>query len=170
MTGKPGRGDEPLRVSARSVEIVVALAVIAFATVLIVDARRLGTGWASDGPEPGFYPFYVGLIMGAAALAVLVQQWRARAGASLAFVDPGKFRPVLAMLLPSLVYVAAIFVLGIYVASALFLFAFMKWQGRIATIKALLLAIAIPLLTFVLFELWFKVPLAKGPLEGALGF
>jgi putative tricarboxylic transport membrane protein len=163
-------GDERLRVSARSVEIIVALAVIAFAAVLIVDARRLGAGWASDGPEPGFYPFYVGLIMGAAALAVLVQQWRAGARAGIPFVDPGKFRPLLAMLLPSIVYVGAIFVLGIYVASALFLFAFMKWQGSIATVKALLLAVAIPLATFMLFELWFKVPLAKGPLEAVLGF
>ena len=170
MTRKPERGDERLRLSARSVDIVVALAVIGFAAVLIVDARRLGSGWASDGPEPGFYPFYVGLIMGAAALALLVQQWLARKRATRDFVDPGKFRPVLAMLLPSIVYVAAIFVLGIYMASALFLFAFMKWQGSIAAIKAMLLAIAIPLFTFVLFELWFKVPLAKGPLEAALGF
>ena len=155
-------------VSRRAVEIVVALAILAFAALLILDAERLGRGWDTDGPQPGFYPFWVGLLMGASALAVIVRELMT--GDRKRFVARGRFRPVLVMLLPSLVFVAGIFVIGFYVSAFLYLVAFMVLQGGMKPVAALPIGLAVPAIAFALFELWFKVPLPKGPIEAALGF
>jgi hypothetical protein len=32
------------------------------------------------------------------------------------------------------------------------------------------LSVAVPVITFLIFEVWFLVPLPKGPLEAALGY
>ena len=29
----------------------------------MVDSWRVGIGWAAEGPQAGFFPFYVGLIL-----------------------------------------------------------------------------------------------------------
>jgi putative tricarboxylic transport membrane protein len=155
-------------IGTRAVELATALVVLAFSALLIVDSVRLGFGWAADGPEPGFYPFYVGLFMAAAALVIVGQQLVAATDPP--FVKASELRRVLAMLVPSLVYVGAIYVLGLYVASALFLLAFMMWQGRYSLLKSLPVALGIPVATFLLFDVWFQVPLPKGPLEAFLGF
>jgi hypothetical protein len=95
------------------------------------------------------------------------------------FVGRSAFGRVLAVLVPALLYVAAIggieigplkvHGLGLYVASALFLAGFMIVIGREAIWKALLVAGVVPVFAFVLFERWFKVALPKGPLEAWLG-
>jgi hypothetical protein len=59
--------------------------------------------------------------------------------------------------------------LGIYVASTIFIALFMKWLGKYAWPMTLGVSVAVPVVFFLLFEVWFKVPLPKGPLEAALG-
>ncbi len=60
--------------------------------------------------------------------------------------------------------------LGIYVASAIFIFAFMLLVGRERLVRALCVSIAVPLVLFLMFEVWFLVPLPKGPFELWLGY
>ena len=60
--------------------------------------------------------------------------------------------------------------LGIYVASAIFIFAFMIAVGRENPLKAIAVAITVPIALFFMFEKWFLVPLPKGPLEAWLGY
>lgn len=155
-------------VSRRAVEIVVALLIIGFAALLILDAQRLGRGWDGDGPQPGFYPFWVGLLMGASALAVIVRELTE--GGRSRFVARGRFRPVLVMLVPSLIFVAGIFVIGFYLSAFLYLVCFMVLQGGMRAAAAVPIGLAVPAIAFALFELWFKVPLPKGPIEAMLGF
>ena len=59
--------------------------------------------------------------------------------------------------------------LGIYVASAIFIALFMKWLGKYAWPMTIGVSVGVPVVFFLLFEVWFKVPLPKGPLEAALG-
>jgi len=77
---------------------------------------------------------------------------------------------VLAVLLPMVVYVAAIAGLGIYVASFALIAYFMKRHGRYGWPLTVAVSIAVPIAFFLLFERWFLVLLPKGPLEAALGF
>ncbi|MNN09944.1 Tripartite tricarboxylate transporter TctB family protein [compost metagenome] len=60
--------------------------------------------------------------------------------------------------------------LGIYVASAVFIVGFMVWVGKAGWPRALLIGVGINLMLFWIFEIQFRVPLPKGPLEAALGY
>jgi len=79
-------------------------------------------------------------------------------------------RLVLAVLLPTLGYVLGIQLIGIYVASALFIAVFMRIGGGYGWAKTLLVSIGTAAMIFWLFEVEFLVPLPKGPLEALLGY
>ncbi len=153
-----------------TVEIITALVMVGGGLLLIADAVRLGNGWEADGPQAGFYPFYIGLLLCGSAGFIALQNIRKLRTDRHVFVEPGHFRLVLAMLVPSLVYVGVIYLLGIYLASALFLVFFMVWQGGYSIVRCLPVALGVPAVAFALFELWFRVPLPKGPVEALFGF
>jgi hypothetical protein len=156
-------------VSVRALEIGVAAAIIVLAAVVMYDNWRIGAGWGADGPQAGYFPFYVGLAMlissGVVFFNAIVQR-----GPRRVFVDMRQFRPVLTLLVPSIVYVVIAAYLGIYVSAALYLAFFMSVVGRYRPAVVAPVAIGVPILLFLLFEIWFLVPLPKGPLEYWLGF
>ncbi|MCW5634290.1 MAG: tripartite tricarboxylate transporter TctB family protein [Rubrivivax sp.] len=148
-----------------TVDMVVAVILAAIATVVIVEARRLGATWQSDGPGAGYFPFYIGLILLVSSVAIFVQALVARKSDSSTFVDSVQMRRVFLVLGPSALYVAAIMVLGVYVASALFIALFMIVLGRYTVLRSALVGVSINALFFLMFEVWFKVPLFKGALK-----
>jgi hypothetical protein len=165
MSGEPDRSGA----SQRAVDMFVAAAIMALASLVMYDSQRVGAKWAFDGPQAGYFPFYVGLIMFVSAAATFLLALRAK-GPKRIFVDADQFRSVLAILVPSAVYVAAIYLLGIYVASALFLAFFMRVHGGYGPLLIAPVALGMPLILFLLFEVWFLVPLPKGPIESLFGF
>jgi hypothetical protein len=74
------------------------------------------------------------------------------------------------MLLPTIAYVVLIRLIGIYVASALYIGAFMVWQGKFRWLPAIAISVAVPVALFLLFEVWFLIPLPKGPVESWFGY
>ena len=157
-------------VSNRAVEILVALLLLGACAVVIFDSARLGFSWREgEGPAPGYFPFYIAVILGVASLVNLFGALRGR-GAGEVFVSLRPFGRVLAVLVPSIVYVALIQYLGIYAASAIFITVFMVAIGRENPLKALAVGILVPVALFFMFEKWFLVPLPKGPLEAWLGY
>lgn len=156
--------------SYRSVDAVVALLFMALSCVVMWDSHKIGSAWASDGPQAGYFPFYIGLIMFIASLGTLVQAIITKTPNLETFVEKSQLKMVLAVLVPTAVYVALIPFLGLYVAGAIFIAFFMVAIGKYNILKAIPVAIAVPLALFVLFEIWFLIPLPKGPLEAALGF
>jgi putative tricarboxylic transport membrane protein len=154
--------------SARWPEVAVALLMAALGVLVIVDSLRVGIGWADDGPRSGYFPFYVGLLLLGASLITLVQQLRRWRADSTVFAGRAQLRSVLAVLLPLVVYVAAIRWLGLYVASALLIGAFMLRHGAHRRAVVAAVALGVPTLLFLVFERWFLLPLPKGPLEQLL--
>jgi magnesium-transporting ATPase (P-type) len=148
-----------------SVDTVVAAILFVFGAVVVFEARRLGAGWTSDGPGAGYFPFYIGLIICISALGVAWQARSAKTRDEDAFVDREQMGRVLSVLLPALIYVFAIWIVGIYVASALYIALFMIILGKYPPIKSVVLAIIVNAVFFMMFEVWFKVPLYKGLLE-----
>src|SRR5262249_28020766 len=131
---------------------------------------RIGFHWIEgEGPAPGYFPFYIAIILGVSSLINLISAIRAP-GPSGVFVSLRPFGRVLAVLIPSLVLVGLIESFGIYVAAAIFILGFMLVIGRENFFKALAVSIGVPLMLFFMFERWFLVPLPKGPLEAWLGF
>ncbi len=153
--------------SVRTMELVVAVLLFLLGAVVIYDSTRLGAKWAADGPEAGYFPFYIGLLI---CISTGVIFFRALAlKARKTFVTREALSLVMKMLVPSIVYAIAIRFLGIYVASTIYIIFFMIWLGKYSWAKAVPVGLGVSVVFFLLFEVWFKVPLPKGPLEAALG-
>ena len=169
---------EPVPVAARPgvatnvVEAVVAAILLVVGIVVIVESRRLGAGWTSDGPGTGYFPFYIGLIIVISSLGILYQALLSPNKNTKVFVDDQQLRRVWSVLIPAVFYVLAISLLGLYVASAIYIALFMVVLGKYSWLKAVIAALAINVLFFLMFEVWFKVPLFKGALDPlrALGY
>lgn len=157
-------------VSTRTVDIVVALILAGIGALVIVDSLRLGAGWAEDGPQSGYFPYYIGIIIVAVSLGTAGKALFGRKQNREAFVNSGQLRHVLRVLLPTVLFIALVGFLGIYVASALFIGASMRWLGRFRWLTIVIISVAVPFTLFLLFEIWFLVPLPKGPLEDFLGY
>jgi hypothetical protein len=74
------------------------------------------------------------------------------------------------ILVPLTVYVSLIGVLGIYVASSVFMVGFMVWIGKSRWYRAVLIGVGVNAVLFWIFEIQFRVPLPKGPIEAMLGY
>jgi hypothetical protein len=169
ISGKtgPSRGV----VSKRTMEVVVALVLMAVAVVVMWDSYRIGAGWApAVGPQSGYFPFYVALIMFCASGVTLLTNLLTRSPDRSSFVERDQLILVLKVFVPTAIFVTLTIYIGIYVASFLFIAFFMTWLGKYPLYKALPIAVAVPAILFVVFEFWFLVPLPKGPLEAWLGY
>jgi hypothetical protein len=145
-----------------TLDLVVAACLALAGAIVVVEARRLGSGWQSDGPGAGYFPFYIGLILLVCGVATFVQALNARKTDASVFVDSVQLRQVLSVLGPSVLYVAVTVLVGIYVASTLFIALFMIVLGRYAVPRSVIVGVSIGALFFLMFEVWFKVPLYKG--------
>lgn len=155
--------------SVRAVEIGVALAILLFGIVVAADSLRAGARWGEDGPMPGYFPFYVGLLICISSAMVLLRGIRNRALAEDSFVSRGELGKILVVLVPSIVYAAVIAYLGFYVSSILFIAYFMRRLGKYSWFLVVPVSVGVMVAFFLTFEIWFAVPLPKGPLEAALG-
>jgi putative tricarboxylic transport membrane protein len=164
--------DRPV-VRSRSVDLVVSTILLAFAVLMGWDNWRTGASWASDGPEAGYFPFYLSVLLGGASLVAFFSAATRRGtdpGEPEVFVTRDQFRRVLQVLVPTLLYVLLIQVLGLYLASFILVAGFMRAVGRIAWWKSLLTSFIFAGGMFLVFEVAFNVIMPKGPLEAAFGY
>ncbi len=165
-----GSSDSRPVVATRSVDIAVSLLILGLACLLGWDSWRIGMSWADDGPQAGYFPFYLSVLMGAASVYGLVAALINRAAESGAFVLRDQFGRVLQVFVPTLLYCIAMQFLGLYVASFVLIAGFMWWIGNIRVWVSLLTAFVFTAAMFVTFEIAFDVLMPKGPLERALGY
>ncbi len=152
----------------RAADLTTAAILIAGGVLVLWDALRLGVGWGTDGPKSGFFPFWLAFIMIAACLGIAVQAWQR--GDRRPFVSRDALAPVLKMLGPAAAFVLLVQFIGLYEAAALYMAVYMRWIGRYPWPLIAVLSVAFPVVTFAVFELWFLVPMPKGPLETWLGY
>ena len=162
--------DSPAVANKRSAEIVTLLLLLSLALLLAWDNRRTGMSWDSTGPQAGYFPFYLSVILGAACLWGLAKEFLTRKKISETFVTRDQLRRVLQVFVPTLLFCLAMQWLGLYVASFLLIAAFMILVGRIAVWKSLLTAFLFSVIMFVTFQIAFDVIMPKGPLEALFGF
>ena len=153
------------------VEVAVGLAFVVLGLVVVVDSHRVGASWGDDGPKAGYFPNIIGWILAGSGAWIAAQTlYRRKQLTGQVFVTYADFKPVLAMVLPTIAFVILIKLIGIYVASALFIAGFMLFQGKYRWLPTLCVSLGVPGVLFTLFEIWFLVPLPKGPLERMLGY
>lgn len=151
-------------VSMRTVEIAVALIFLVFAIVVMQGSIKLGSSWGSDGPQAGYFPFYISLIILISSGVTLIQAIRQKELSDESFVDKGPFRQVLAVLIPAFLFTLFMQLIGIYVAAAIYIAFFMIWIGKYAVWKSVALGLAISIALYMMFEFWFQIPLPSGSL------
>lgn len=162
--------DSPAVVGRRGVETLTLAAVLAFALLMAWDNRRTGIQWESTGPQAGYFPFYVSLILAGACLFGLANELRKWHRPDGPFVRRNQFRRVLQVFVPTLIFVPATEWLGLYVASFALIAGFMHFIGRIKPWVAVVTAFVFSAAMFAVFEIAFDVIMPKGPLERLFGF
>lgn len=160
-------------ISVRAAEIAVAVFLLTLGGLVMYDSIRLGFRWVGDGPEAGYFPFYIAVFICVSSLGVLGQVLFGKGrNDHKVFVEWEQLKLVLSVLVPAAIYVFGIQMIGIYAASVAYIAFFMVWLGKYTWIKSVLLGIAVSIATFMMFEIWFKVPLFKGTFNplGIIGY
>ena len=152
-------------ISLRATELVVAALLFVAGAVVVYDSYRLGSKWGSDGPQSGYFPFYIGLLICISSGINFAQALMARRTDPEIFVAWGPFKLVLTVLIPAAVYVLGVKYIGIYLASAIYIALFMAWLGKYSWLRSIAVGVAVNVSFFLMFEVWFKVPLYKGDLD-----
>ncbi len=153
----------------KSAEIAVAALFFILGALVIYDSLRLGIGWQEvHGPRAGYFPFYVGLIICVSAALNIARALLMREQGAKAFVQVGQLKLVLTVLIPTAIYAGLVTWIGIYVSSTLFIAFFMRWLGKYPWWKVVAVSIGAAVVFYLIFEVWFKVPLPKGPVESLL--
>lgn len=162
--------DQPKREQlARGPEVLLAAVLLLLAALVIVDSLRVGIGWASDGPRAGYFPFYIGIGLAGTATALLLGQVRRWRQDLRVFAEHGQLASVWMVFWPMVAHVGLIWLLGIYVSSVLLILYFMRRHGHFSWLASAFTSLAVMACIFGVFELWFMVPLPKGPVEALVG-
>jgi putative tricarboxylic transport membrane protein len=158
------------RLTNQAVEAIVAVVILLTGVVMMIDAGRIGMGWASDGPKGGYFPFRTGAILSITSVVILLRALFGKHRNHELFVSWERFKMVLAVLIPTVLYVLATQFIGIYVAAAVFIGGFMRAIGKFDWPKVMVISLAIIIVLFWMFEIQFMTPLPKGPLESLFGY
>ena len=158
-------------VSTRGIELGLSVFTLAIGAVVMFGSLEQGIGWGDSGPEPGYFPFYIGLLLSLASLAngvLTLVRWKPL---SVSFVSREQFKQVLSVFIPIALFVCAMPFTGIYIASAVFIAWFM-WRDKVRAKpygKWMIGSVSggAVLASYLIFALWFKVPLDAVPM-GAL--
>jgi putative tricarboxylic transport membrane protein len=165
-----GDSDRPV-VGNNTVDIVVFLILIGLALLMGWDSFRTGNKWASDGPQAGYFPFYLSVLMGSAALYGLISTAVSAISArGEVFVTRDQFTRVMQVFVPTLAFCILTQFIGLYVSSFLLTAGFMWWIGKIRVWVSVLTSLIFSVAMFVTFEIAFNVIMPKGPLETWLGY
>ena len=157
-------------ISVRMMDIITAILFIVVGLVVMTGSLKLGASWGSDGPEAGYFPFYISLIIILSSVVTLYQSAVVdRKKKKESFVDKESFKQVLAVLLPAIIFVLGVQLIGIYVSSVIYIAIFMVWLGKYPVWKAIAVSVGVSASLYLMFEYWFQVPLPHGawinPLE-----
>jgi hypothetical protein len=156
-------------ISRFQAEIATSLMTAGLGLTAVAGALEFGVGWGNAGPEPGAFPFYIGLLIIAASIGTLFQATAGRQALRSVFLDKEQAKRVAAFFGPILVFVPVALLLGLYVATALYLTFVMCVQGGYRLIVSAASGLAAAVIFYLVLEVAFQVPLLKGPVEAALG-
>jgi hypothetical protein len=170
MSEHTNNSNQDSAISVRAMDIITAILFLVFGITVMVGSLKLGASWGADGPEAGYFPFYISLIILLSSTVTLYQSAIVnKKKKTESFVEREPLKQVMAVLIPAIVFVLGVQLIGIYVSSALYIAIFMVWLGKYAIWKAVAVSIGVSIALYLMFEFWFQVPLPHGswinPLE-----
>ena len=147
----------------RKADILVALVLLGLAVLVAWESLQLNIGWGLNGPQGGFFPFWLAVGLGLCCLVILAQAlWPPSPFLRRPLVRRGGWVPVLQVALPAVALVALTEMIGLYLAAVLYIGFTMRCIGRHPWLLVLTLSIGIPLGSYFLFDKWFLIPMPKG--------
>ena len=155
--------------SRKSVEIWTATAASLIGAIVVAESLTHDIGWNEAGPGSGYFPFRVGLLLIVVAVVRIVQVRLKADTTSEIFVTRDELRRSLSVFWPTAALVIAMFPLGCYVPSMVYLAWMMRRHSGRGWLVSAMYGAAVMIAFFLIFDVWFRVPLAKGPIEAALG-
>lgn len=170
MEEKQTEGRIPGGLTYNTVEVVTSVVLFLLGVLIMFDTYRIGAGWAVEGPQAGYFPFRIGAITCIASAVVFLRSVFGKKKNLKVFVAWEQFKLVLMVLVPTMAYVLVTQVVGIYVASTLFIGGFMKAMEKTSWLKTVIVSVGVSAVLFWMFEIQFLVPLPKGPLETMFGY
>jgi len=170
MSEQANNSNQESAISVRVMDIITSIVFLAIGITVMVGSLKLGASWGADGPEAGYFPFYISLIILLSSTVTLYQASIVnKKKKTESFVDSEPLKQVMAVLLPATVFVLGVQLIGIYVSSALYIAIFMVWLGKYPIWKAVAVSVGVSVALYLMFEFWFQVPLPHGswfnPLE-----
>ena len=147
----------------RQADVVFALCLLVLAGLVAWESLALNIGWGINGPEGGFFPFWLAVGLSFCSLVILGQTRRPAAPAlHQPLVASGGWTPLLTVAIPAIAMVALSACIGLYPATALYLAFYMRWVGQHRWTLVLAVSICLPLGSYFLFDKWFLIPMPKG--------
>ena len=156
--------------SHSAMDAIASVGIFLVGVAMMLDNYKIGAGWAPDGPESGYFPFRTGAIICISSVVIFLRALFGKHRNQEYFVSWERFKQVLYVMIPAVVYVLVTQLIGIYVASTLFIGGFMRVLARFTWTKVIFVSVGISVLLFYMFEIQFMVPLPKGPLEALFGY
>ncbi len=145
---------------------IVALLLMLIGLIVLADTIRLGFGWGMSGPEPGFFPFYMALGVILGSFFVFLKAFKAyrkeAPGSGKRLIAEGGLVPILWVLLPSVGMILLTELIGLHLATVIFLIFYMRVVGKIPWPKVVLVGLMLPLATFIVFDKLFLIPMPEG--------
>jgi putative tricarboxylic transport membrane protein len=155
----------------RKADIGVALVLLGLALLVAWESLQLDIGWGVNGPEGGFFPFWLAVGLAACCLVILVQAlWKPPPAPQRPFIPRGSWVPVLKVALPATAMVALTELIGLYPAAALYIGVYMRWIGKHHWLSVVAVSLLVPLASYFVFDRWFLIPMPKGLWGAYLGF
>lgn len=158
-----------MEISRRTSELATSLVAGAIGAIVCYGSLENGIAWDSSGPQPGYFPFYVGvLIIFGSACVALQSLIKGHDGAD-AFLDGERLKSIISFFLPIVGFVIVSVFLGLYIGMAIYTFYSMYWPGRMKLHNSIITTVIVVAVNWVIFEILFMVPLLKGPVLNHFG-
>ncbi len=148
----------------RKADIFIALLLMSVGILVLVDSVRLGFKWGMNGPESGFFPFYLGVGLIICMSIVLFNTFikYKKEGAGDRLIPEGGLKPILWVLIPATVMILITEFVGLHIAAAIYLVFYMRAVGKIGWVTTILISLIVPISLYIAFDKLFLVPLPQG--------
>ena len=147
----------------RKADIGFALMLLVLAVLVAWESLQLDIGWGLNGPQGGFFPFWLAVGLAICCLVILVQAFRGTSATlRQPLVRPGGWVPILKVAVPATAMVALTEMIGLYPAAALYIGFYMRWIGKHRWLLVLAVSLGVPLCSYLIFDRWFLIPMPKG--------
>jgi hypothetical protein len=154
-------------ISGRSLETATALLTGAFGAAVVISSLDNGIGWSATGVDAGTFPFVVGVIIVSGSVFNLGQGWFQARDVVL---QPSELTRLGMLFIPAALFVGVIPAIGVYLASAFYVFGALAWHKRGSLVFSGIAAIGTALALYLIFELTFQISLPRGALGDFIGF